>query len=48
MLTLRGRGHFTDGDVDDAVQLALVGMVQEKQFARSDLGGDPLGSPVVR
>ncbi len=27
MLTLRGRGHFTDSDVDDAVRLALVGMV---------------------
>ena len=29
MLTLRGRGHFTDGDVGDAVRLALVGMVHE-------------------
>ena len=27
MLALRGRGHFTDGDVDNAVKLALVGMV---------------------
>ena len=27
MLTLRGRGHFADGDVDNAVKLALVGMV---------------------
>ena len=24
MLALRGRGHFTDGDVGDAVRLALV------------------------
>lgn len=29
MLTLRGRGHFTDNDVADAVKLALVGMVHE-------------------
>jgi hypothetical protein len=29
MLTLRGRGHFTNSDVDDAVRLALVGMVHE-------------------
>jgi hypothetical protein len=27
MLLLRGRGHFTNDDVDDAVKLALVGMV---------------------
>lgn len=29
MLTLRGRGHFTDRDVGDAVRPALVGMVHE-------------------
>ena len=29
MLTLRGRGHFTDSDVNNAVKLALVGMVHE-------------------
>ena len=29
MLTLRGRGHFNDDDVADAVKLALVGMVHE-------------------
>jgi hypothetical protein len=29
MLALRGRGHFTDSDVGDAVKLALVGMVHE-------------------
>ena len=28
MLKLRGQ-HFTDGDVNDAVKLALVGMVHE-------------------
>ena len=26
---LKLRGHFTDGDVGDAVKLALVGLVQE-------------------
>jgi hypothetical protein len=38
MLKLRGRGHFTDSDVGDAVKLALVGMIHENardpQFAR--------------
>ena len=29
MLVLRGRGHFTDSDVDDAVKRALVGMIHE-------------------
>jgi hypothetical protein len=29
MLKLRGRGHFADSDVSDAVKLALVGMVYE-------------------
>ena len=29
MLTLRGRGHFTDHDVGAAVKLALVGLVHE-------------------
>jgi hypothetical protein len=29
MLTLRGRGHFADSDVSDAVKLALVGLVHE-------------------
>ena len=29
MLRLRGREHFTDGDVGDAVKLALVGLVHE-------------------
>jgi hypothetical protein len=29
MLTLRGRGHFADSDVSDAVKLAPVGMVHE-------------------
>jgi hypothetical protein len=29
MLAFRGRGHFTDGDVDDVVGLALVGLVHE-------------------
>lgn len=29
ILALRGRGHFSDGDVDDAVKRALVGLVHE-------------------
>ena len=29
MLVLRGRGHFGDGDVDDAVKRALIGLVHE-------------------
>ena len=29
MLKLRGRGHFADSDVSDAVKLALVGLVHE-------------------
>lgn len=29
VLALRGYGHFTDGDVDTAVKLALVGVVHE-------------------
>jgi hypothetical protein len=29
MLALRGRGHFTDRDVGDAVKMALVGLVHE-------------------
>ena len=29
MLTLRGRGHFTDADVNAAAKLALRGLVQE-------------------
>ena len=29
MLTLRGRGYFTDYDVGAAVKLALVGLVHE-------------------
>jgi hypothetical protein len=29
MLKLRGRGHFSDGDVGDTVKLALVGLVHE-------------------
>jgi hypothetical protein len=28
MLTMRGRGHFTDADVADVVQLAKAGLVQ--------------------
>ena len=28
-LAQRGHGHFTDGDVDDVVKLACVGLVHE-------------------
>ena len=29
MLKFRGRGNFSDGDVDDVVKLACVGLVHE-------------------
>ena len=29
MLAMRGRGHFTDGAVTDAVKLALAGLIQQ-------------------
>ena len=29
MLRLRGRGHFDDSDVGDAVQQALTGLIQQ-------------------
>jgi hypothetical protein len=29
MLALRGRGHVTDADVTDVVQLAVCGLVQQ-------------------
>ena len=29
MLTMRGRGHFTDGDVDDVAKLALAGLIKQ-------------------
>ena len=35
MLTMRGRGHFTDGDVSDVTQLALAGLIQQTA-ARTD------------
>ena len=28
MLTMRGRGHVTDGDVTDVARLAMAGLVQ--------------------
>ena len=28
MLTMRGRGHFTDADVTDVANLAIAGLVQ--------------------
>ena len=33
MLALRGRGRFTDGDVDDVAHLALAGLVQTADSA---------------
>ena len=29
MLTMRGRGHFTDGDVTDVAKLALTGLAHQ-------------------
>jgi hypothetical protein len=28
MLTMRGRGHFNDGDVADVAKLAMAGLIQ--------------------
>ena len=28
MLTMRGRGHFTDADVTDVAKLAMAGLIQ--------------------
>ena len=33
MLTMRGRGHFTDGDVIDVAKLAIAGLVQTADSA---------------
>jgi hypothetical protein len=33
MLTMRGRGHFTDSDVFDVAKLALCGLVQTADTA---------------
>ena len=33
MLTMRGRGHFTDYDVADVTQLAMAGLVQTADTA---------------
>ncbi len=29
MLTMRGRGHFSDADVSDVAKLALIGLAQQ-------------------
>ena len=33
MLTMRGRGHFTDGDVTDVAKLAMAGLVHTADSA---------------
>ena len=43
MLT-RGRGHFTDGDVDDVAKLALAGLIQQPANPRR-LFALPTGCP---
>jgi hypothetical protein len=42
MLTIRGRGHFDDDHVAEAVERALVGLTH------SGSRPDPIGTPLVR